>query len=65
MNPTIQVSPNSSDTGLLENMTSAGKTALGVSVGAVGGYAIGRGKLIPTLLGAGLGYVLLNTGIIK
>ncbi len=61
MNPTIAVS---GDTGALE-LSSAGATSLGVGIGAVLGYFLGKGKTTPILLGAGLGYVLGNTGMIQ
>ena len=55
---------NSSDTGALLDLSASGRQALGIAGGATLGYAFGKGKLIPMALGAGLGYVILETGIL-
>lgn len=53
-----------SDTSGLQ-LSPAGSTALGAGVGAVLGYFLGKGKPVPLLLGAGLGYIAGNTGIVQ
>ncbi len=50
--------PISSDTGAL---TVEGNQILGGAVGATAGLVIGKGKLLPIAIGAGLGYLIAHT----
>lgn len=53
-----------SDTGAIQ-LSSDGAKALGAAGGALIGLLLGQGKITHLAIGAGLGYVIGNTGMLQ